>query len=90
MSAKQVFSEVTEQDNKFLIIRADPRDITILKVQWYKKPVVEVGVEARTKDGIASTYSLVLVDKGKITQMLNLIGIRVREFYDAFKTPGGF
>lgn len=85
MGAKQVFSEVTEQDSKFLTIRADPRDITILKIQWFNKPVIEVGVEAMTKDGNASTYSLVLVDKGKITQMLNLLGIKVKEFYDTFR-----
>jgi len=86
MGANEVFSEVMEQDNKFLTIRADPRDVTILKIQWFKKPVIEVGIQAISRDGRKNTYSMVLVDKGKITQMLNLLSIKVREFYDTFKS----
>ncbi len=78
---KEVLSEVLEQDNKFMTIRADTCNVTVLKIQWYKKPVIEIGITATDKLGDDNTFELLLVDKSKITQLLGLIGVKISDFY---------
>ena len=63
----EVLSEVLEQDNKFMTIRADTCNVTVLKIQWYKKPVVEIGITAMDRSGDDNTFEILLVDKSKIT-----------------------
>ena len=79
-------SRVVEQDNKFLTIQASPKDIQILKVQWFNKPVLEIGITAIDKRGERTTFEILLVDKKKITQLLGLIGVKVSDFYKEFKS----
>lgn len=79
-------SRVVEQDNKFMTIQAWPSDVQILKVQWFNKPVVEIGVTAIDKKGERTTFEILLVDKKKITQLLGLIGVEISKFYREFKS----
>jgi hypothetical protein len=78
-------SDILEWDNRFLTIRADTKDITVLKATWYNKPVIQIGVSVKRDMGTVN-HTLVLVNKEKITQLLDMLNMPITAFYDVFNS----